>query len=195
MLQLARGLTDLYGSAVDERHDGCELRIDRRQAAQRLQCAARARMRAAFLALIELHRGELRRLGEPPMIGEARPLRRELHDLARLEIQRLELANLVAQQLEARIPIPSLAFQVDHAVQQLHPDAMRDGDLVRQRLELAVIVEQFALRSAARERLEFMLPMNIDEDISKVAQLLHGDRLPIEVGARTPVARHDATHG
>ena len=57
------------------------------------------------------------------------------------------------------------------------------------------VVQQLALGGAARERLKFVLAVNIDEDVSQLAQQLHGDRLPVEVRARAAVGRDDAAHG
>ena len=56
VLQLLRRFADLNGRFVDQRQHRAELRIDRCKSAQRLQGAAHARVRAAFLALVELHR-------------------------------------------------------------------------------------------------------------------------------------------
>ena len=39
-----------------------------------------------------------------------------------------------------------------------------------------------------------MLAVDIDEDVARLAQQLHGDRLAVEVGARAAIVAHDAAH-
>src|SRR5262249_488399 len=114
--------------------------------------------------------------------------------LAGLELQGFELAHLVAQQLEFRIAIARLALERERAVEELEPDAMRDPDLTDARGERAVAIEQLALRRAAREGLEFVLAVDIDEDAAGFAQHLHGHRLTIQIGARATVVADDAAH-
>ncbi len=47
---------------------------------------------------------------------------------------------------------------------------MRDADLAAEGVEPAVAVEQLALRGGARERLEFVLAVDVDEDAAGLAQ-------------------------
>ena len=62
-------------------------------------------------------------------------------------------------------------------------------------LEPAVAVEQLALRGGARQGLELVLAVDIDEDVAGFAQQLHRHRLAVEVGARAAIAADDAAHG
>ena len=91
--------------------------------------------------------------------------------------------DLILQQLELRIAVASFALELEGAVQQLEPHPIGDSYLSRERLESTVTVEQLALRRAAHERLEFVLTVDIDEDVAGLTQQLQGHGLPVEVCA------------
>ena len=93
-----------------------------------------------------------------------------------LELKRLELAHLVAQQVEPRVPVARLAFEIEHAIEQPDPHAMGDPHLADERIVPAEVIEQLALRGAARQRLEFVLAVDVDEDVAQLAQQLHRHR-------------------
>ncbi len=85
-------------------------------------------------------------------------------------------------------------FDFQQPVEQVEPDAVRGFDLAGERLELAVLVEQFALRRRAHQRLEFMLAVHVQQAADDLAQLLHRHGLAIEVGARAAIGIDDAPH-
>ncbi len=71
---------------------------------------------------------------------------------------------------------------------------MRDADLAGERRESGVAVQELALRGTAGEGLKFVLAVDIDEDVARLAQQLHRDRLAVEVSARAPIRAHHAPH-
>src|SRR5215469_3819689 len=144
--------------------------------------------------LVQRRECGLRAGREPPAVGETPGLLGERLGLARLELQGFELAHLVTQQLELRIAIARLALERECAVEELEPDAMCDPDLTDACVQRAVAIEQLALRGAAGEGLEFVLPVDIDEDAAGLAQHLHRDRLTIQISTRATVAADDAAH-
>src|SRR5207302_1283610 len=84
----------------------------------------------------------------------------------------LELLRLVAQELQPRVAVARLAFELERTVEEPEPRPMRDADLGGELGERAVLVEQHALRGAARQGLELMLAMDIDEQLAGLAQHL-----------------------
>src|SRR6185437_752414 len=191
-LELPRGFADLHGSLFGERHHRRKLRVDCRHRAQRLKSSADTRMSVAVLILIERGERHLRCLCETPAIHEPCALLRQPRDFPVLELQRLELADLVLQQLELRLAVASAAFELEGALEHLAPDAIGDSDLVDQRTQPAIDVEQLTLRGGTGERLEFVLAVDVDEDAAGLAQQLHRNGLAVELGAGAPVGREDA---
>ena len=130
--QFARRFADLDGRLVDHRHHLGEARID---AGQRLDAGQRARcggVRIAFVRVVQQADRGLRGFGEPSAIRMARALFGELRDFAFLEIERLELTHLVAQQFDARIAIARLALELDRAIHQRDPDLVRLAHAARE---------------------------------------------------------------
>ena len=168
--QFARGFADLDGGFVDHRNDLGEPRIDARQRLDSGQRARRGGVRIAFVRVVQQADRRLRGFGEPAAIRMARAFFGELRDFAFLQIERLELADLVAQQLDARIAIACLAFELDGAIHQRDPDLVRLAHVAGELEVLAEVVEQFALRAGARQRLEFVLPVDVDDERADVAQ-------------------------
>src|SRR5262249_19811144 len=86
-------------------------------------------------------------------------------------------------------------FQLQGSIQQPEPDAMRDSNLSDGRLEAPVSVEELALRGTARQRLKLVLAVDIDKDVARLSQQLHGDRLTVHVSARAPIVRDHTANG
>src|ERR1700751_4825234 len=127
-------------------------------------------MGARLLPLVQRAKRSLRAGGERAAVGGPGRFLGECLSLPRLELQGLELLDLVAQELELRVAITRLALEGERAIEQLEPHAMRDADLAHRAGQGAVAIEQLALRGAARQRLEFVLAMDVDEDAARLAQ-------------------------
>ncbi len=56
---------------------------------------------------------------------------------------------------------------------------MGNANLARQGFVLPVAVEQLALGGATHQRLEFVLAVNVDQDVAGFAELLDGHRLTV----------------
>ena len=59
---------------------------------------------------------------------------------------------------------------------------------------LAEVIEQLALRAGARQRLEFVLAVDIDDQCADVAQQRERHRHAIEIAARAAIGGDDAAH-
>src|SRR4051794_20073080 len=99
-------------------------------------------MRAPFLAFIQQLQRSLGSLGELAPICQPRVLVDEAFEFALFELQRVQLRDLVAQQFQLRVAIARLAFQLQRAIQQLEPYAVRDSDLSDGTLQAAVAIEK-----------------------------------------------------
>ncbi len=66
----------------------------------------------------------------PRLASRACSSARPVNSLA-LQLQRLELLHLVAQQVELGVAIARLGFELERAVEQLEPDAVGDAHLAR----------------------------------------------------------------
>jgi hypothetical protein len=110
--------------------------------------------RAGFIQALER---AARGLRQPAAVGDAGPLLVEGGEFALAELHGLQLLHLVAQQVEAGVPIARRRFHRDAAVHQREPGGARGADLAAQRLEPAETVEQLALCGRAHRGLKFML--------------------------------------
>ena len=79
--QLARGLANLDGCFVHQRHHFREALVDARQSADAGKRARCGCVRIALVGIVEQRDGRLRGLGETPAIGMARALLGELRRL------------------------------------------------------------------------------------------------------------------
>ncbi len=57
--------------------------------------------------------------------------------------------------------------------------------------ELAEFIEQFALRVAAHQRLEFVLAVDVEQQFADAAQHRHRHALAVDPGAAPPIAADD----
>ena len=193
--QLARRFANLDGGFVHHRNDLGEPLIDARQRLDSGERARRGGVRIAVVGVVQQADRRLRGFGEPAAIGMARAFFGELRHFAFLEVERLELAHLEPEQLESRIAIARLAFELDGAIDERDPDLVRLAHRVGELEVVAEVVEQLALRGGARQRLEFVLPVDIDDERADIAQQLQRHRNAIEVAARTAIVGDDAAHG
>ncbi len=178
----------------EQRRERGELRVHVHQRPQGGEGAAETCMRAAVFRFVEILHGGLRCGHELAAVCEARVLGCQLQLLAGLEIEHVQLLQLVTEQVEPRIAIAHLRFNLELAVEQREPGAIRDQHLARERLEPAVAIEQLALHAGAHQRLELVLPMDVDEVRHDLAQHLHRHLLAIQIGARTTVRADDPAH-
>ena len=192
--QFARRFANLDGGFVHHRHHLGEPLVDARERLDAGEGARGGGVGIAFVGVVQQPDGRLRGFGEPAAIGMARAFFGELRHFAFLEVERLELAHLEAQQFDARIAIARLAFELGGAIHERDPDLVRFAHVVGELEVLAEVVEQFALRAGAGQRLEFMLPVDVDDEPADVAQQLqrHGDA--IEITARAAIAGDDPAH-
>ena len=195
VLQVPGRFAHVDRSLLERRQQRCELAVETGEGAQRLQCAAERGVRAHALILVELGERGLGAGGEPAAVGEPGVFLGERIDFTRLQPQRRQLLHLVAQQLEPRVAVACLAVELERAIEQPEPDTVRDAHLADERGELAVAVEQLALRGTSGQGLKFVLAVDVDEDVAGLAQQLHRYRLPVQIGARAAVGADDPAHG
>jgi len=162
VLQLARRLADLNARFYDQGRNACKLRIDAGETLQGENRTAHARMRAARILFEELHERGLCAFGQAATVGKTRTLLGQLFELRGRKLQGLKLALLMSQKIDARVAVARAAFQIERAIHDLKPDAMRDADLARQGVEPPEAIEQLTLGGAPHERLKFVLAMNVD---------------------------------
>ncbi len=74
------------------------------------------------------------------------------------------------------------------------PHAVRGFDLAREALQSPIGIEQLALFGGPHQRLEFVLPVDVEHRADDLAQQLHRNLLAVEPGARAAVAVEDAPH-
>ena len=121
------------------------------------------------------------------MLRQALPLGAEVRELAGLEVERLELAEVITQQFEARFAILRRRGGAIALLAQLGPGAVLRGDRIEQLAIVTAQIEQLALRGALHQRLIFHLAVDIDERLAKLTQCLHRQCLAVDVGARAAV--------
>src|SRR5579883_2712043 len=106
-------------------------------------------------------------------MGEARALLCQALVFTLAGRERFQLRELVRGEIDASVTVAGLTFELERAVEQRVPHTVRDPDLLREGDVAAVSVQQLALCGAARERLEFVLAVDVDEEAAGVAQQLH----------------------
>src|SRR5581483_7363367 len=111
---------------------------------------------------------------------------------AGLQLQGIQLGDLVTQRFEFGVAIACLGFNLQCAVQELEPDAMSNSDLAGRLLEAAESIQQLALRGRPGERLKFVLPVDVDQDVARFAQQLYRHGLAVQIRAGATVARDHA---
>ena len=144
--QFPRRFANLDGGFVHHRNDLGEPLVDARQRLDSSEGARGRGVRVAIVGVVQQPDGRLRGFGEPAAIGMAGAFFGELRHFAFLQVERLELAHLEAEQFEARIAIASLAFEFRGAIHECDPDFVCFAHLVGELEVVAEIVEQFALR-------------------------------------------------
>ena len=131
---------------------------------------------------------DLARAGrQSAVLRQALPFGSELVDLAGLEIQRLELAEVITQQLQPRFAILRGRGGAVALLTQLRPCTVLFGNRIEQLAMVAALIEQLALRGALHQRLIFHLAVDIDERFAELAQCLHGHRLAVHIRARASI--------
>src|SRR4051812_48176943 len=151
-------------------------------------------MRVALVGVVQQAHRSLRRFGETATVGMTRALFDERGYFAFFEIERLELADLEPEHLDARVAIACPTFELGRAIHVGDPGLVGLTHAVRELGVLAEVVDKFALRRRARERLEFVLPMDINNDAADVAQQRERNRDSIEITARAAVVRDHAAY-
>src|ERR1700722_3493040 len=136
-------------------------------------------MPATVSTLEKSNECDLRPFRQAPAVRQPRALLDQARYFALFELQGVQLLRLVPQQLEFRVAITRLGLQVQCSVENLEPDAMSDAHLRCERFVFAIAVEQVPLRGAAHERLEFVLPVDVDENVARLTQQLQGHGLPV----------------
>src|SRR5580698_219644 len=144
-------------------------------------------MCATVLTLEKSRECDLRTFRQAPAVRQPRALLDQARYFALFELQGVQLLRLVPQQLEFRVAITRLGLQVQRSVENLEPDTVSDAHLRRERIVFAIAVEQLPLRGAAHEGLEFVLPVNVDENVASLTQQLQRHRLSVQIRARTTI--------
>ena len=98
----------------------------------------------------------------------------QLGDLAFLETQRFQFAHLVTQQFEARVAVRRGSAQRSHFCCQRAVFPRQFLYWCQQGTMVAMGIEQATLCLAAHERQEFLLPVNIDEQLTEFANSAQG---------------------
>ncbi len=115
------GVLDAQRRLIEQRQQRVELRVHGRRGAQAGHRARDQRMGVGPFGLVQAIQGRTRGEQQPSAVCETRMLRMQLLDLAFPKLQRLDLALLVAQQLEPRAALVGGALELDAAVQQREP--------------------------------------------------------------------------
>ncbi len=166
--------------------------VEARGGAQLARCARAEGVGVRAVALVEQRKCALRRFRQPATVGEPVALVEECLGLASAEPECLELADLVAQQLEASRcgPAPGPRAGSARGSHARHSPASC-GDARGQSRGDAVVVDDLALRVARDQRLEFLLAVDVDQQLAERAHALRRQRLAVHVLARAPVAADD----
>src|SRR6185295_3145481 len=96
---------------------------------------------------------------------------------------------------DLRFAVARLALELDGAVHQRDPDLVRLAYAAGEFHVFAELVQQFALRAVAGQRLEFVLAVNVDDHRTDFAQQGERHRHAVQVAARAAVAGDHATDG
>jgi hypothetical protein len=128
---------------------------------------------------------------EPAAIRETIALLEKGLRFAGCEARGLELADLVAQKLE---PCAAVAGHRGKRVPLLTVLPPRRGerlDFARERARNAMGIDDLPLHVAAHKGLEFLLAVDVDQELAELAYALCGQRLAVHVLARAPVPADD----
>ena len=106
-------------------------------------------------------------------------------------IQAFEFGEVVADQFEPVVTIAATPLELAALLVERTPREEGVAYSGRLRIECAAGVEQLALVSAARQRLELELAVHVDEVLAERAQRLHRHGLSVDVGAAAAVGRDD----
>ncbi len=132
---------------------------------------------------------DLARAGsQPAMLRQPLALDSELLDLGGLQVQRFQLAEVIAQQLEPRFAVLRRRGCAIALLAQLGPCAVLLGYGIEQLAIVATLIEQLALRGALHQRLVFHLAVNVDERLAELPQCLDRHRLAVHIRARAAVS-------
>ncbi len=107
-------------------------------------------------------------------------------------VEGAEFRRVMPQQVEAGFAVLQALFERGTLLIERAPFFVGGAHGGHVRFELAAAVDGGALVAAPRQRLEFELPVHVDEQFAERAQRLHRDDLAVEVGATAAVRADDA---
>ena len=150
-------------------------------------------MGAIGIGVVNGVKGGTRRGAQPAPPRDAFLLDEQLFDRRHRRDLGFEFGELVAQQIEAGVAVLGGRFQRIVVAPAGPVTAVDLGHLARQ-CRVETLIEQIALRGAFDQVLKFLLAVNFDEEFAELPQLLEGDQLPVDVGARAAVRADHAPH-
>ncbi len=147
-------------------------------------------VRAGAVSFVDGGQRGPRRFREAAAPGDALLLDEQLFDRRHRRDLGLEFSELIAQQIEARFAVLRGRFE-RLVVAAAAAVALVDG---RSRLPVRsalvqVLIEQLALCAALHQVLEFLLAVDLDQELGELAQCLHRHQLAVHIGARAAVRR------
>jgi hypothetical protein len=104
-------------------------------------------------------------------------------------VQRVKFLYLVAQQVEPRMSVAGRRFDGDAAIEQCQPHTVGCPHLGGERFELAKTIPPAHAALVPRQRLEFVLPVNVDQLLDHRAQHLRWHALAVEPGPTATIGR------
>ena len=144
-----------------------------------------------LLGVVQPFYGFVQSRCDPSRIREQQPLLFQRLRLAGLQIECLQLAQLIAEQIQPRLP-GALAPQERPSFRiKRRPLAMQPGNVRQQRFMPAVRIEDLALSRALHQRLVGMLAADFEQLSAEVTQRFHRHRLAVYVAAGPALGRHD----
>ena len=193
MRQRVRDLLHARRGLIELRVQRCQLRVHGARSAQRSAGARQQLVGIARFGFIQALERATCCQRQAAAVGDAGAFLGQPGELLGAQLEGIEFLHLIAQQIEARMPVARSRFDGNAAVHQRQPRGVRGAHLADQRFKLAEAVEQFTLRGRAHQRLEFMLAMDVEQQLAHGAQHRQRNALAIEPGAAAAViADHPA---
>ena len=125
---------------------------------------------------------------EPRVLGE------QLLPFVGIELERIELAHLPLELLALGRKRRRVGFERRELLPDVLPAAPRGGDSTRCGAQSGIGIEQRALRRRAQQRLVFVLAVNIDQMLARLAQLRERHGAAVDERARAAAAVDHAPH-
>ncbi len=125
--------------------------------------------------------------GQCAAVAQALAFRLQFRRFARRRVERVELLQLEAQQVDTRRAAGVVGPQPLEPVAEGLPHSERGFRVAAQRVEIAVVIQQFALHRTPAERLVEVLAVDVQQHFAEALELLHRDGVAVDKGPRPAV--------